>query len=143
MMKHHASAEDLEFRRAFEACEIPAGDFDHAAHVRLAYVYLSAYPATQAAERMKGSLLNFLVHLGLGKAKYHETITRAWIMAVDHFMAGTPACDSASSFLAANPTLLDSTKMLRHYSPATLYSAMAREAFVSPDIRPIPSGGPT
>jgi hypothetical protein len=34
------AAEDREFLRAFEACEVAPKDFDHAAHVRLAYIYL-------------------------------------------------------------------------------------------------------
>lgn len=137
-MKHRISSEDIEFRRAFEACETPPAEFNHAAHVRLAYVYLCAYPVAGAIERMKTSLLNFLAHLGVGEAKYHETMTRAWIMAVDHFMAKSPECSSASSFLAANPTLLDSKIILTHYSAGLLFSSSARRSFVPPDIQAIP-----
>lgn len=137
-MKNKTSADDREFRRAFEACETPPGEFDHAAHVRLAYIYLCEHPVDVATERMKKSLLAYLAHLGIGEAKYHETITRAWIMAVDHFMAESAGCASASAFIGGNPRLLDSKIMLTHYSAEVLFSPGARQAFVEPDIQPIP-----
>ena len=83
-MTHRMSAEDIEFRRAFEACETTPDAFNHAAHVRL------------------------------------------------------PECSSASSFLAANPTLLDSKIMLTHYSAELLFSSGARKSFVPPDLQTIP-----
>jgi hypothetical protein len=139
MMKHAISTEDVEFRRALEACETSPAAFDHAAHVRLAYIVLCTHPLGDAAGAMKRSLLNYLAHLGIGEAKYHETITRAWIMAVQHFMENTSPCSSASDFLAANPALLDSRIMLRHYSAEVLFSKGARRSFVPADIAPIPA----
>jgi hypothetical protein len=45
---------------------------------------------------------------------------------------------SASDFITRNPELLDSRIMLTHYSASVLFSAEAREAFVEPDLDPIP-----
>jgi hypothetical protein len=135
---HRPSSDDREFQRAFEACETAPAAFDHAAHVRLAYVYLCSGTLDESVRRMKASLLAFLAHLGVGEAKYHETLTRAWIMAVDHFMTQSSPCSSASAFMAANPALLDSRVMLTHYSAATLFSPEARQSFVPPDIQAIP-----
>ncbi len=137
-MNHRCSYEDQEFRNAFEACEVSADDFNHAAHVRLAYAYLCATSQEQAFDAMKQALLNFLNHLGIGSGKYHETITRSWIMAVHHFMQQSPPCASASEFLARNPVLLDHKIMLSHYSADLLFSDKARAEFVPPDIQPIP-----
>jgi ketosteroid isomerase-like protein len=112
--------------------------------VRLAYVYLCGHPIDAAVERMKASLLAFLAHLGVDPGKYHETITRAWIMAVDHFMQRSGGSyDSAASFMQANPVLLDSKIMLTHYSAEVLFSPEARRSFVQPDIQPIPPSSPT
>ena len=130
--------EDRAFLADFEACAIAAQSFDHAAHVRLAYVYLCESPADAAAARMKAALLKFLAHHGVDAGKYHETITRAWIMAVAHFMARSAPCPSAAAFMAANPELLDSRIMLTHYSARVLFSPEAREGFVEPDIQDIP-----
>ena len=137
-MKHQTSPQDLEFQRAFEACEMPPDAFDHAAHVRLAYVYLCEQPVDGAAQRMKQSLLAYLAHLKVDQGKYHETITRAWIMAVDYFMGKTSACSSAADFMIANPELLDSKIMLTHYSAAVLFSPEARRSFAEPDLQSIP-----
>lgn len=137
-VKHEASAEDRDFRRAFEAFELPAGNFDHRAHVRLAYVYLCGQSASEAHESMKRALLAFLGHLGVGDAKYHETITRAWVMAVNHFMATSLPCQSAAAFIERNPVLLDKQIMLTHYSAEVLFSPAARAGFVAPDIQRIP-----
>jgi hypothetical protein len=137
-MIHRASSSDAEFASAFEACSIPAQDFDHAAHVRLAYTYLCRDPADVAADRMKQSLLRFLAHLGIGDGKYHETLTRGWILAVAHFMDESSPCESAADFLAANPRLLDSRILLEHYSAEALFAPAARQSFVRPDRREIP-----
>jgi hypothetical protein len=138
--RHSASPDDLAFVQALEAGRVAPESFDHAAHVRLAYIYLCAGSVDEAAGRMKQALLDFLAHLGVGPGKYHETITRAWVMAVAHFMSESPPCHSAGEFIAANPRLLDSRIMLKHYSAEVLFSPAARESFVRPDIRSIPPG---
>ncbi len=137
-MKHRISPEDDQFRCAFEALQLEPAEFDHAAHVRLAYIYLCEGPVESAVGRMKSALLAFLAHLGVGQAKYHETITRAWIMAVDHFMEQSAPCSSSADLLRINPQLLDSRIMLMHYSAEVLFSPAARQAFVEPDIQSIP-----
>lgn len=140
-MDHRISESDRVFREYFEAFRVSPADFDHRAHVRLAYVYLCGQPVTAAGESMKCALLAFLDHLGVGAAKYHETITRAWVMAVYHFMSRCAPCASADEFIERNPELLDSRIMLTHYSAEVLFSDEARARFVDPDIQPIPPDG--
>ena len=137
-MHHILSPADTQFQRAFESFEIAPSAFDHAAHVRLAYVYLCQHPAEAAAGRMKQALLAFLEHLGVGPAKFHETITKAWIMAVRHFMECSARAASSTEFIAANPRLLDAKIMLTHYSAELLFSPGAREEFIQPDLSAIP-----
>jgi hypothetical protein len=137
-MNHLLSAGDREFLREFEACEIAPESFDHPAHVRLAYIYLCEDSVQGATEKMQRSLLAFLAHLGVDAAMFHATITRAWIMAVDHFMKRSTECSSSAEFMQPNPQLLDSKIMLTHYSAEVLFSAEARRSFVEPDIQSIP-----
>ena len=140
---HRVSHEDKAFRRAFERCEIASEDFDHPAHVRLAYIYLCETNLAASGNIMKNSLLRYLNHLGIGSAKYHETLTQAWIKAVAYFMARCNACDSASDFMSQCRQLLDSKIMLTHYSAQRLFSEKARNTFVEPDIQSIPQQVPT
>lgn len=137
-MRHSVAEADREFARSFEAGQVTPEAFDHAAHVRLAYIYLCEGAPEAAAARMKDAILAFLTHLAVSPSKYHETITRAWIMAVAHFMNQSAPCESAAAFMALNPQLLDSRIMLTHYSAQLLFSAEARKSFVQPDIDPIP-----
>ena len=140
-MKHRLSAADREFRTEFEACRFSPAEFNHRAHLRLAYVYLTEHDTDTARQLMQNALLNFLRHHGIDVSKYHETMTRAWIMAVRHFMEISPAAESSESFIEHNPRMLDAQIMLTHYSAEVLFSAEARARFVEPNVSPIPRYG--
>ncbi len=137
MVNHQSSGEDRAFRAAFEAGQVAPASFDHRAHVRLAYVYLVDHDVDAATGLFRGALQRFLQHHGIAPEKYHETLTRAWTLAVRHFMARSPAMTSADAFIAHNPELLDTKIMLTHYSASLLFSPEARATFVEPDASPI------
>src|SRR5689334_10027038 len=137
MHRHALSTADRSFRDAFEACTVTPGEFSHAAHVRLAYVYLAELDVEPAVQRMREALLKFIAHHGIPSSKFHETLTRAWVLAVRHFMDRSPS-SSSMDFLSQNQQLLDSTIMLTHYSASVLFSPDARASFVEPDLDPIP-----
>jgi hypothetical protein len=135
-MMHQLSDDDRRFLSDFENGAIAPAAFNHAAHVRLAYAYLVNHDVEDAVVSMRDALLRFLDHNGVPRMKYHETLTRAWILAVRHFM---DRCESAAAdeFMERSPQLLDSKTMLTHYSAELLFSADARAAFVEPDLDPI------
>lgn len=135
---HAVSPDDVRFREAFDAAEIAPSAFDHRAHVRLAYVYLVQHGLEDARERMRTSLQRFLHRHGIDPAKYHETLTTAWMLAVRHFMSRAEPARSAEEFIERNPRLLESGIMLTHYSAARLFSEAGRAEFVHPDLEPIP-----
>lgn len=137
-MTHRYAPADAEFRNAVENCALSAAEFDHAAHVRLAYIYLCVATVDDAHAAMRRSLRALLAHLGADPQKYHETLTRSWLLAVRHFMAASAPCSSAIEFTQRNPALLDGRLMLKHYSAEKLFSAEARAGFVEPDLAPIP-----
>jgi hypothetical protein len=138
MLSHHLSKSDREFRAAFEAGAFAPADFSHRAHIRLAYVYLAESDVDLALERMRAALVSFLSHHGIPASKYHATLTRAWILAVDHFMHRSREASSGDDFIARNAPLLDTRNMLTHYSAELLFSDQARADFVEPNLDPIP-----
>ena len=141
--RHALSDDDRRFRDDFEAGRVRKEDFNHRAHVRLAYVYLADHDAETAVDRMRAALLAFLKHHAIDPAKYHETMTRAWILAVRHFMEiSTRGSADADAFITANPVLLDAKIMMTHYSAGLLFSADARSRFVEPDLDGIPRHEP-
>jgi hypothetical protein len=137
-MKHLLSPSDRAFRTEFEAGTFPPAAFGHRAHVRLAYVYLADHDTDVAHQRMQNALVAFLRYHGVDVSKYHETMTRAWIMAVRHFMEISPGSGSSEAFMEHNPRLLDSKIMMTHYSAEVLFSDEARARFVEPNLSPIP-----
>jgi hypothetical protein len=137
-MKHQLSTDDRRFRAEFEACRFAPERFDHRAHIRLAYAYLVENDAETALALMRTALLAFLQQHGADVSKYHETMTRAWILAVRHFMEISPAAASADVFIETNPAMLDTTIMMTHYSAELLFSDEARARFVEPNLDQIP-----
>lgn len=136
--QHGLTDGDNAFRNDFEEGRIAPGQFDHRAHVRLAYVYLAGHGPVVAPTLFRAALMGFLEVHGIPRSKYHETLTEAWLLAVAHFMRCSPGTRSAEEFIAANPKLLDSKVMLSHYSASVLFSDLARTRFVEPDLTQIP-----
>lgn len=139
-LPHTLGLDDLHFRGDFEAGRVLPGSFGHRNHLRLAYGFLVEHgdDVDGACAAMRRALLVFLARFGIDPAKYHETLTAAWVLAVRHFLAGSPPCASADDFLRHNPRLLDSAIMRTHYSAAALADPAARSVFVAPDLDPIP-----
>ncbi|HEV3512267.1 MAG TPA: hypothetical protein VGS05_11230 [Candidatus Sulfotelmatobacter sp.] len=121
-----------EFIYCFEMDSLP-GEFHHADHVRLAFAYLSIYPAIEALERFAAALKQFAA--ARGKAGlYHETITHAYFFLIRERMARGSASDW-EQFARQNPDLLQWKPGIleRYYRERTLTSELARSVFVFPD----------
>ncbi|WP_237324077.1 hypothetical protein [Vibrio penaeicida] len=133
------SNEDRMFCERVEQCLFPISEFDHKSHIRLAYLYLAQYSLEEAVIKVRETLNSLLKYNGIEPSgKYHETLTKAWLLAVNHFMNKTEKCTTADEFIERNPALLDTEIMMTHYKKETLFSARARAEFVEPDLLPIP-----
>jgi hypothetical protein len=123
--------DDRAFIAALEACTLPSEAFDHRAHVRLAWLYLSEQPLMEALPRFIASLKRYAGSLG-ASGKYHETITYAFIFLIHERMAERPqAAATFDEFAAANPDLFGPI-LEKYYEPETLASPLARSVFVLP-----------
>lgn len=129
---------DRQYIVRFEAGDVTPEQFNHRAHLRLAYGYLCGSSAEQAYPKMRASILALLDRNGIGRAKYHETVTVAWLQAVHYFMRKAGDVASFDELIARDERLLDTSIMLTHYSKERLFSDEARERFVPPDLEAIP-----
>ena len=116
---------------SFEALRFDAAAFDHEAHVYVARELVLRYGQDDAATRYCRTLRRLTQQLGV-PGKYHETITRFYIITIAERLRRRPA-DNWEHFRAANPDILDGTVLAASYSPERLAAAEARRHFLLPD----------
>ena len=125
---------DEAFARAFEDGAVTPAEFDHVAHVRVAWVYLrEAASVEEALPRMRDAIRRFAAAAGASQ-KYHETITVLWMRLLADVKA-RGASGELADVLRAHPALADKELPLQYYSRERLFSDEARAAWVEPDRR--------
>src|SRR5262249_4790309 len=127
---------DDEFLAAFESCSLPRADWTHAAHVRMAWLYLGRLPLGAALDAVRTGIRRY--NAAFRSDGYHETITVAFALLIRSRL--TPGGEEFAAFRARNPDLFEGRSGLlgRHYGGATLSSAEAKRRFVLPDREPLP-----
>ena len=113
------------------------GGFGHRQHVELAWTCLDRYDLTTAHEAVRTAVRHIAQLHGMPD-RYHETITRSWVHVVALHRALAPS-DSFDAFIAANPGLLTTDLLSRHYSEPLLKSGAARTQWAEPDLRALPA----
>ncbi len=125
----------------FERGDIEATEFDHEAHVYVAWNYLRRLQLPEAIARYSAGLKALTRRLGV-EQKYHETITWFFMIEVAERIA-RGADEDWPTFRAGNADLFDDAGGLiaRHYSSERLSSPLARHQFVLPDRMLDATGG--
>jgi len=136
--------DDAAFVRRFEACEIPLEEWNHKAHLRVAWTYLRRFGLEGAIERMRLGVPRFNASKGIPDGLdqgYHDTLTVAWLRIVHAMMeAHGPEAD-ATAFLERH-TQLHSKALLRlYYTRDRILTWEAKGRFVEPDLAPLPRAG--
>jgi hypothetical protein len=128
------AAADAEFLTDFESLRLPADAFSHRQHVRLAWALLRTDPAGPLG-RVERGIRRFAGHHG-ASAKYHATITEAWMRLVAGTLASSPAAagEPFDAWVHAAPELLDAGRLRLYFSEVRLASAEARAGWVEPDL---------
>jgi len=137
-MTHQASAEDLTFLSQLESCTLKISDFSHQAHLRMAYIYLIEHDIEETTRLVRKTLHQLLSYNGVDLAKYHETLTGAWIRAVNSFMRLSSPSNSFHQFIDNSSELLTAEIMYIHYSKERLFSEEAKERYIKPNLKAFP-----
>ncbi|HVQ30702.1 MAG TPA: hypothetical protein VMV21_14025 [Vicinamibacteria bacterium] len=124
---------DASFVEAFEACTLPADQFHHADHVRLAWLMLRHEAWPRALVRFCVGLKRYATSLGQ-TGLYHETITVAYLLLI-HERQEREGAASFEEFRVLNPDLFcwKPSVLERYYRKETLASDLARRTFLLPD----------
>jgi hypothetical protein len=125
---------DNDLVSGFETCTLANEAFHHEQHVRVAFLYLSRYPALEALERFSTALVRFAAAHGK-TTLYNETVTWAYILLIRERMARCGRKQTWTEFQSANEDLFDRKRdiLKKFYKPETLQSELAKRTFVFPD----------
>jgi len=131
---------DLELVRAFEDASLSGELFDHTAHVRVGWWYVTHHSIDEAIERFSASLRGFAAAQGAAE-KYHQTMTVAWLLIIAERVADSEGL-AWPAFAARHLDLLTNRPSIlsHYYSVEMLQSSRARQTFMLPDRLPSPPG---
>jgi hypothetical protein len=80
MRNHYRNEQEIDAVVAgFEGCTTGKVEFTHLSHLTVAVYYLRNSSPDEAFEKMRSGLIRFLDHHGVGRVKYRDHLTRAWI----------------------------------------------------------------
>ena len=133
--------DDSAFLGAFETQTIPFEEWNHRAHIRMGFNYLSRHAFEEALGRIRQGIqsLNRVHQTPEALTRgYHETLTVAWARVVASTIAVHGPFKDSNDFCDRNPHLLQRTLMRVFYSQARLFSPEAKRSFVEPDLAPLP-----
>ena len=116
---------------AMDAGTLSPQEFDHRAHVGVAFEALRQGDFFSASKRVADGLTRLTVAAGVPE-KFHATITQTYMSAIAQAMHDTPAND-AETFLLENPDILAGGFLRTLYSKERLSSDLARTTVVLPD----------
>jgi hypothetical protein len=132
-----AALDDDAFVELFESCRLPAAQFHHADHIRLAWIYLGRMSEQEAAARIEQSIRRFAAHNGVSE-KYHHTITLAWMRLVAAARCASYEAVTFAEFSCEHPELFEVNALSHYYSGARLASDEAKLGWMEPDRSELP-----
>jgi hypothetical protein len=128
---------DDEFLDSIANGSLPAQQFNHLGHLRLAWINLQRRPLDEAVGATCQAIRTYATHLGAA-GKFHWTITEA-LMRLLHASGAADRGMDWRAYLAANGALIADARarLALHYSEQLLASSEARLRFVAPDLAPL------
>jgi hypothetical protein len=129
--------------RGFGDRTLPASEWTHLAHLAVGTWHVRQFGAEEALSRLRFGILRLNEAHGTPNSDsrgYHETITRAYVGLIHHFLESYPAETSAAECvhaLLASP-LAQREALYTHYSKERLLSVVARRGWLAPDRSPLP-----
>jgi hypothetical protein len=88
----------------FEQCTTTKDGFTHLSHLTVATYYLCNSTPDESFQKMRSGLLRFLDHHGVGRAKYRDRLTWAWIQQIQNVIE---QMDSDASLVGITNAVLE------------------------------------
>ena len=132
---------DEEHLRRFEDHSLPLEQWNHRAHLKVAYLYLIQSSFTEALERLRTGIQSYNAAQGIQDTPtggYHETMTQVWLQLVYTTLSQCGPAETADVFFDAQTQLSDKRTPLLFYSRDLIMSPEAKRSFITPDLAPLP-----
>jgi len=132
---------DDEHLRQFEDQSLPLDLWNHRAHLKVAYLYLTRFSFDEALQRLRAGIKAYNAAHNIGDSLtsgYHETMTQAWLRLVYATLCQFGAAASADAFFNAQTQLSQTRTLLLFYSRDRIMSPEAKASFITPDLAPLP-----
>lgn len=101
---------DEEHLRRFEDHSLPQEEWNHRAHLKVAYLYLNRFSQPEALERLRVGIQAYNAAQGIQDTPtggYHETMTQVWLQFLHSALRQFGPAESADAFFEAQPQLCD------------------------------------
>jgi hypothetical protein len=135
MITNHRELSNEKFLSLMGDGTIDPKLFNHEAHVRLAWLYLTRDGMESALASISKAIRQLDDQYTNGM-KYHHTITVSFSLIILLLIRGNKS-DSWDEFIAEHEPLTYSKALLsEYYNESTLYNDHARKVFVPPDKNP-------
>lgn len=128
---------DSEFLKQFENQTLAPTYFNHAGHLRLAWLYLNENKLEVAVNKVTNGISSYATSLG-ATDKFQHTFTEAIVRIMGKRLEAGQFSD-LPSFLSSNKDLVEDIWAVvgQYYSKDKLNSDIAKSEYVEPDLLPI------
>lgn len=134
------TTQDSQFLQQFEQLTLPAEQFNHLGHIKIAWLYLQKFSTELACEKVCSGIKAYATSLGAA-TKFHFTITQALVMLIRIRMVKLQQDNSNwQTFVTNNQDLVNNAVAVlqQFYTPELLQSTQAKNTWCSPDIKELP-----
>lgn len=132
---------DEDFLRCFQDRSLPLEQWNHRAHLKVAYLLLLGNSFEEALEKIRSGIRAFNAAHGIQDTPtggYHETMTCTWLQLVFTTLRQFGPAEDADIFFNTQSQLSGKRVPLLFYSRDLIMSAEAKHGFVPPDLAPLP-----
>jgi hypothetical protein len=137
---------DDEFAQQFESRSFPFEQWQHRAHVKLAYIYFVRFDFDAACVKLRDGIRAYNAANNVPNEPtrgYHETITVFWLRIIQMTVQEYGSRATADEFFESHPQLSQKKIHRLFYSADLLMSARAKAEFVEPDLTALPKARKT
>lgn len=125
---------------AFNNCTLSRSEWNHAAHLTVALLYLLRYEEQEAIKQIRNHIKRYNAAMDIkttSDSGNHETMTLFWVWIVRHYLSVTSKQDSILQLVNGLIGTYNKHLPLEYYSRDLLMSWEARTNWVKPDLKPL------